>query len=105
MDKRVFELHADICKTLASPRRLEILYHLREGEKSFAALQEATGLSKANLSQHLSMLRERGVVAARREGQHAYFSLADRKIIQACELMGQVLQGQIKGKEELVGGG
>ena len=103
MDKRLFELHANICKTLASPRRLEIICHLREGEMSFAALQEATGLAKANLSQHLGMLRERGVVTSRREGQQSFFAIADPKILEACDLVRQVLESQIRDKGEVVG--
>ena len=104
MDKRLFELHADICKTFASPRRLEILYHLRDGEESFAALQQATGLAKANLSQHLGMLRDRGVVTVRREGQQSYFAVSNLKIIEACDLMRQVLHEQLEERREVVDG-
>ena len=105
MDKRVFELQANICKVFSHPKRLEILCELKSGEKSFADLQETTGLSKANLSQHLTILRDRGVVTARREGQHMHLSVANPKITQACELMHQVLCEQIEARQKVTGAG
>ena len=87
MDERIFELQADVCKVFSHPKRLHVLCLLKDGEQSFAALQAATGLSKANLSQHLTVLRERGVITARRQGQSLHFSVANPKITAACELM------------------
>lgn len=103
MDRTVFELQANICKVFSHAKRLEILCELKSGEKGFADLQDVTGLSKANLSQHLSILRERGVINARREGQHMYFSVANPKITQACELMHQVLCEQIEAQRKVAG--
>jgi ArsR family transcriptional regulator len=95
MDERVFELQADVCKVFSHPKRLHILCLLKDGEKSFAELQEATGLTKANLSQHLTLLRERGVLIARRQGQALFLSVANPKITAACELMHDFLCEQI----------
>jgi DNA-binding transcriptional ArsR family regulator len=100
MDKMVFQMQANICKVFSHPKRLEILCELKSGEKSFGELQDVTGLSKANLSQHLSILRDRGVIKARREGQHMHFSVANPKITQACELMHEVLCEQIESRHE-----
>ena len=99
MHPNLFELQANICKCLSHPKRLEVLCELKSGEKSFAELQEATGLSKANLSQHLAVMRERGVIDARREGQHMHFSVGNPKITQACQLMHQVLCEQIEAQQ------
>ena len=90
-DKRLFELHADICQAFSNPKRLEIIALLREGEKSVEQLAKHMGIPKPNLSQHLALLRQKGVVLARREAQSVYYRLADRKIIQACDLMRAVL--------------
>lgn len=87
MDERVFELQADVCKVFSHPKRLHILCLLKDGEKSFSELQGACDLSKANLSQHLAVLRERGVISARRQGQTMHFSVANPKITAACSLM------------------
>jgi len=101
-DKRVFELHARICRTLAHPKRLEILNLLRQGELSVSQLAERMGVSLANVSQHLAILRDREVVMARREGVNVYYRVADPRIIQACNLMRDVLFEQLARSGQLV---
>jgi ArsR family transcriptional regulator len=91
MDKRIYELHAEVCQTFAHPKRIEILNLLRNGEKSVGQLVEEMGVAKANVSQHLSILRQRGAVTYRREGQTLYYRLTNPKIAQACDLMREVL--------------
>ncbi len=96
----IYELHADICKIFSHAKRLEIIDTLKNGELSAGELIDKTGLSKANLSQHMSVLRSKGVVITRREGVNVYYRIANPKIIQACHLMREVLleQFQEKGK-------
>lgn len=94
-DKRIFDLHARICRTLAHPKRLEILNLVRDGELSVSELAEGMGLSLANVSQHLAILRDKGVVMTRREGVNVYYRVADSRIIQACDLMREVLFEQL----------
>jgi len=89
--KELFALHAEICKTLASPKRLEILNALEDGEVSVGELVRRLRLRKANVSQHLAVLRSRGVVSARREGLSVFYRVANPKIIRACSLMREVL--------------
>lgn len=101
LNRRVFELHADVCKTLANPKRLEILYALMEGELSVGELVERLNLPKANISQHLAVLRQRGVVLSRREGLNIYYRISNPKIIHACKLMREVLMGQIEEGQRL----
>ncbi|MBM3500964.1 MAG: winged helix-turn-helix transcriptional regulator [Armatimonadetes bacterium] len=103
MNRNLFELQAAICKCLSHPKRLEVLCELKSGEKSFGELQQATGLSKANLSQHLTIMRERGVIHARREGQHLHFSVANPKITEACRLMHEVLRERIDTEQRAAG--
>ena len=100
--KQISELHAEICRTLGSANRIEILIALRDGEKTVTELKEALGLRQANVSQHLAVLRQRRVVATRKGGTNIYYKVANPKIIQACELMRQVLLEQLKETEELV---
>jgi DNA-binding transcriptional ArsR family regulator len=94
--KDVLVLHAEICKTLANPKRLEILNALQAGEVSVADLVRRLQLPKANVSQHLAVLRSRGVVSARRQGLNVYYRVASPKIIRACNLMREVLTEQLK---------
>ncbi len=91
----LFKLQAEICKTLAYPKRLMIIHQLREGEMSVGQLASSLGLPQANVSQHLAILRERGIVATRREGTTIYYSLVSPKIGEACDLVQGVLQEQL----------
>ena len=90
-DRQLYELHAAICQTLANPKRLEIIDRLRDGEIPVSELAEAMGISPANLSQHLAVMRQKGIVTTRREGLSVYYRLSNPKIIKACDLMRQVL--------------
>jgi ArsR family transcriptional regulator len=98
--KQIYELHADVCKTLANPKRIEIINLLRSGEKSVAWLLEETSLLKANLSQHLSVMRQRGIVKNRKEGLTVYYRIANKKIVKACDLMREVLFEQAEERKE-----
>ncbi len=95
-NKEVFELQAEICKTLANPKRLEIISALKDGELSAGDLVERLGIAKANVSQHLAVLRQRRVVTARRKGVNIYYSIHSPKIVEACALMKAVLMEQIE---------
>jgi ArsR family transcriptional regulator len=98
----IFELHADVCKVFSNAKRLEILNTLRQGELTASELIERTGLSKANLSQHMSILKSKGVILNRREGVNIYYRISNAKIIQACDLMREVLLEQFQEKGKMV---
>ena len=89
------ELHARICKGLADPKRLLILNALRDSELSVTELCDALDLPQANISQHLGVLRDRGLVASRRDGQWVYYSLTSNKIIQALDLLREMMAEQM----------
>jgi len=91
MNGKIYEMHAEICKVFTSPKRLEIIDLLRDGERSVSELSASTRLSQSNVSQHLAVLREKGVVLARREGTTVFYSIANPKIFDACRLMREVL--------------
>ncbi|MEJ2253617.1 MAG: metalloregulator ArsR/SmtB family transcription factor [Nitrospirota bacterium] len=94
-DKTIFELQAEVCKTLASPTRLEIIHALKNGEKTVTDLVDILGVPKANVSQHLAVMRHKGVLKARREGVNIYYSLSNPKVTKACMLMKEVLTEQM----------
>ena len=65
-DKKVYQLHAELCKTLANPIRLEFLSLLRDGRKSVRELAALAGVRQATVSQHLAVLRQSGVVSTKK---------------------------------------
>ncbi len=87
----IYRLHAEICRALADPKRLLLLEELRTGERSVGQLAAALGLAQALTSQHLAVLRERGLVTARREGTVVYYAIADSDILAAVDLLRGVL--------------
>ncbi len=101
-DPEIFERQARICKAFAHPGRLQILDLLGQGERSVSELQEALGISKTSISQHLSVLKSAGVLATRREGKQIHCSVAMPEVKQACQLIRKVLQAQITATHRLV---
>ena len=97
----LFKLQADICKTLADPNRLAILHELRDGEKSVGEIVTALGLRQSNTSRHLAVMRDRGLVAARRDGTTIYYGLTNEQIGAACDLVQQVLESRLAHSQEL----
>ena len=100
--KEIFERQAHICKALAHPARLQILDLVGSGEKGVSTLQEALGISKTRISQHLTVLKSSGVLATRRNGKQVLCSLAIPEVKQACELNRKVLQAHIAQSQRLI---
>jgi ArsR family transcriptional regulator len=104
MEEKMFQMHAEVCKSMANPTRLKIMNLLREEEKSVEELRERLKLPKANLSQHLSVLRQRRIVSTRRAGLNIYYKVANPKMIKACDILREVLFEQLQEGERLVRG-
>lgn len=100
-DRQIYKLHASICQTLSNPKRLEIIDRLRAGEMTVTELAKALEISQANLSQHLAVMRQKGILTARREKLNVFYKLGNPKIVQACELMRQVLLEYLESAAEL----
>jgi DNA-binding transcriptional ArsR family regulator len=92
VDRDFFCMHSDLCKTLANDKRQMILGALRDSELSVSELVDATGIAQANLSQHLSLMRSRGVVLTRRDGSRVFYRIANAKLIQAFDLITEVMR-------------
>jgi len=95
-------LHSDLCKTLANEKRQRMLGALRDGELTVTELQERTGIAQANLSQHLAVMRTKGVVVAHRDGTHVRYSISNPKIIQAFDLISEVLAEAYGDRKDVV---
>ena len=87
----LYELHARVCKAIADPKRLLLINQMRDGAKGVGDLCEALGISQSNASQHLAVLRDRGLVRAQRTGNNVFYSLSSPKIVQAVDLLREFL--------------
>ena len=91
----IYELQAEVLKTLAHPRRLEIVHELAFGPRTVGSLADDLGLAQPNVSQHLALMRASGVVEAERDGREMRYRLVDPDIITACGLMRGALQRRL----------
>ena len=97
-----YNLHAEMCKTISNPRRQAILDTIRDGEMTVSELINKTSISQANLSQHLAILRSKGVVNTRRDGNNVYYSLSNLKIIEAYDLISEVLEDSATSRDKAI---
>jgi ArsR family transcriptional regulator len=95
--KDILRMQAEVCKTFAHPKRLEIIKALDGVEMTASELLGKVDVSKANLSQHMRLLSEKGLVNARKKGLNVFYRLSSPDITRACTLMRQVL---IQGLEQ-----
>ncbi len=101
-DKMIFQLHAEVCKALAHGLRIEIIDVLGDSELGFMELQKKTTAAKSSLSQHLSVMVDKGILTQRKEGLNAYFKLSTPKVAEACRLMREVLIERLEKQTELL---
>jgi len=100
--KEAYKLHARVCSIMANPKRLEMIELLSEGEKSVEALTQAMNIPKANVSQHLAMLRHHNIVVTRKEGLRVFYKIANPKVTQACRLMREVTLEQLNAGKQAI---
>lgn len=101
-NKRIFKLHADVCKALGHPLRIEVIDLLQDKELCFSDILDVTGGLKSNLSQHLSVMTKKNILKMRRERRCNYYSLSSEKVAQACRLMREVLIDSLKNHIDLL---
>ncbi len=98
-DHGLYERQAVVFKAFANPTRIHLLDLLGRGESGASDLQERLGISKANLSQHLSILRSAGMVSTRREGKRLVCGISSREVKDACNQVRQMLKTQAKQRQ------
>ncbi|MBI4516002.1 MAG: winged helix-turn-helix transcriptional regulator [Deltaproteobacteria bacterium] len=99
--RALYEHHAEMCKVLSNATRLMILNVLRESEMTVAAIAEQLGLALGTVSPHLLMMKQRRVLASRKQGNQVFYRLANPKMLQAFDLIREILYEQMKQHERL----
>ena len=102
IDPTILELHAKVCRTMAHPIRLALLSALRDGERGVGELAQAVGIRQPLVSQHLAVLRNQGLLRYRRNGNEVYYRIAYPKMVQACDLLREVLFEHLRSQEKLL---
>jgi|SRR3989339_185655 len=92
----LYELHAEMCKVFSNPTRLEILNLLRDKEMAVAELIDRTKSSQSNISQHLSIMKSKGIVTSSRKGKNIYYKLINPNISKAFDIIREVLAEKLR---------
>ncbi|MBN1667022.1 MAG: winged helix-turn-helix transcriptional regulator [Anaerolineales bacterium] len=103
LSQEITQLHADICSALADPRRILLLYSLAEKSYNVSDLARELEISQPAASRHLKLLRERGLVHANRVGTSVEYRLTDDRLIEALDLLRNVLRDRISYRASLAG--
>src|SRR5215831_8952565 len=99
---RLYAQFARIGKAVGSPHRIEMLELLAQGERTVHSLATEVGLSIANASQHLQLLRQSALVETRKDGLHVYYRLADPGVFELCAALRSVAERRLADLERLV---
>ncbi|MDO8567596.1 MAG: metalloregulator ArsR/SmtB family transcription factor [Dehalococcoidales bacterium] len=97
----IYRLHAAFCKNLADANRLLIIDILGDGELPVGEIAQKLVLPQSNVSKHLALMRERGLVVTRREGANIYYRLSDARISEAIRLLKKIHIEQIEKQSTL----
>ena len=97
----LYQLHASVCKGFADPKRLILINALRDGERSVSELCDLTGITQTNASQHLSILKSKGLVTSRRDGQRVFYTVTSPAINEALDLLRGVMAEQMRLPEDV----
>src|SRR3989344_1203903 len=100
--KEIYKLHAEMCKVFSNSIRLEILELLRDKRLSVTELIIKTKLSQANISQHLSIMKSKGIVISERNGKNIYYKLSNPKIIKAFDIIREVLIERLEKSRKII---
>jgi ArsR family transcriptional regulator len=94
-------MQARLCQAMSHATRLRIVHILRDDPKRVTDLAQASGLSQASVSRHLTILRNCGVVTAQRRGQEIIYHITSPKIVAVCDLMREVLVEQMTHQSDM----
>ncbi len=101
-ENEINQLHAEICAGLADPNRIMILYTLSQSPRNVTELCNELEMPQPLVSRHLKILRERGMVTTERRGTIIVYSLGDRRLVEALDLLRAAMRDMLAKRAELV---
>jgi len=104
VEDQIYLYHAEMCKVFTHPKRLELIDVLRDKEMSVSELSQRLSLPIGNLSQHLAMMRERRILVSRKEGNVVYYRIANSRLLDACDILREMLFEHIRQDALLIQG-
>lgn len=101
IDPEVFKLNAGLCQAMANEKRIEIIYHLAGGKKSATQLRELTELSKSSLSQHMSILVDKGLAKSIPHGKFVEYEIAGEGVIEVYKAIAKLCRENLEKQRKL----
>ena len=101
LSQEINNLHANICSAISEPNRILLLYAIADQPRNVNSLAEAVGIQQPAASRHLKVLKERGLITANRDGTSVIYTLADDRLIQALDLLREVMFDQFTRQADL----
>ena len=102
LSQEINHLHANICSAISEPNRILLLYAVSEKPRNVNALADAVGIRQSAASRHLKVLKERGLIQANRDGANVIYTLTDPRLIQALDLLREVMFDQLAHRVDLL---
>jgi ArsR family transcriptional regulator len=100
--QEINQLHADFCSALADSTRLVLLYALADGPRNVTELTQELNQPQPTISRHLKILRDRGLVLANRQGMMVEYTLADRRVVDALDILRSIMRDSIQKRASLL---
>jgi len=102
LSQEINHLHANLCSAISEPNRILLLYAIQEKPRNVNSLAEAVEISQPAASRHLKVLKERSLIQANREGSSVIYTLTDDRLIQALDLLREVMFDQMAHRVNLL---
>lgn len=102
MDNKIYDLKADLLSALGHGNRIRILEFLKNGEKCNCDIYPALDLEQSNLSRHMKILQEAGIVSARKDGLKVYYNILDPRIYDLIDGVTEIVKTNLKRSLELI---
>jgi ArsR family transcriptional regulator len=99
--KEINRLHAEVCSGLADPKRIALLYAIADAPQTVSQLAAMLDAPQPTISRHLKILRDHGMVTAKRDGANIFYALGDKRIIRALDLLREVLGDHLSRRSAL----
>ncbi len=96
MQNKIYELKANLLSALGHANRLRILEFLKDGEKCNCDIYPQLNLEQSNLSRHMKILQEAGIVSARKKGLRVYYKVTDERIFQILDIVTEIVKSNLK---------
>lgn len=102
LTQEVCTMEAELCSAFSDPTRILILYELDENPHTVTELTTDLNIAQPTISRHLKTLRDHGLVSAERQGTNMLYSLTDRRLLEALDILRSVMRDRLVHRANLV---